>query len=160
MKTRWKPGAGLRDPGPVLLVGNRAVWSEATIPLECRSEHVPDCTCGCRRPLGAATSRRGSILALEADPDSRVTIDRERCPNGCGHRDLVRERRLGLNRICLRCYCWTYDPPDWRQLASSRRVLPSYHIQTEPVRRLTRKQLRARWFGPTLPPRRVVYRPS
>lgn len=147
-RTRWRPNQGLADPGPVLLVGCRVVWSELTRPPEGRTDHGPDCSCGCRRPLG--------VTALDRDPESRVVIDRERCPNGCRHRDLARERHLGLNRICLRCYCWTHDPEGWRPHRTQRRVLPSTLAPSPEVPR-TRRHLRALLYGRPLPPRSAVY---
>jgi len=51
----------------------------------------------------------------------RVVNGRWDCPNGCAHRDLDRERRMGFDRVCLRCLChsrdrnWTY--PDSRLIA-------------------------------------------
>lgn len=41
-------------------------------------------------------------------------ITRDNCPNDCHRRNLAWERRLGLDRVCLRCYCHTGDPEGWQ----------------------------------------------
>lgn len=88
-----------------------------------------------------------SIPWAEA-PQSRSSNGRRECPNGCGRRDLGRERRLGLDRVCLRCLLHTADHPDWRlaaPLAARRPVAPP--PKAAPPEKLTRRERRARQYG-------------
>ncbi len=141
--TRWRPGKALPDPGTVLLTGDRIVWSEATRPPQSRRRHPPECDCGCGREAAGP----------ESDPSSRVVVSRERCPNGCGRRDLAKERKLGYDRCCLRCFTHTWDPEGW-QLPYSLKPKP---LPPGPRLARSRRLVRAFLFVPPPNPRTIVY---
>lgn len=140
--TRWRPGRALPDPGPVLLMGSRVVWSEATRPHESRRRHGGSCDCGCR------DQRDGE----DGDPSTRVVTSRASCPNGCGRRDLAKERRYGLDRTCLRCFTATWDPPGYQLPLSVKPSPPSQPKQTR-----SRRKVRAFLFERPVDPRTIVY---
>lgn len=90
---------GSTPPTQVVMLGCSLPWSESfrTPHAVVVIAHPKGCRCGCER-----------------DGLTRPFAGRSECPNDCNSRDLARERRLGLNRVCLRCYCHTGDPEGWQ----------------------------------------------
>jgi hypothetical protein len=74
----------------------------------CRGSSPPSMVVliGCGTAWSEASYRSKGLLPIEF-------CGRANCPCGCKNRNLSEERRLGLERLCLRCLTWSGDPDGW-----------------------------------------------
>jgi hypothetical protein len=63
---------------------------------------------------GAAVLMTGYILVPWSEAVHTDRNARRKCPCGCKKRDLVKERKLGYDRCCLRCFTYTWDADAWQ----------------------------------------------
>jgi hypothetical protein len=120
---------GSPPPTQVVMLGCHTLWTEADYRPGRKSPlHPEGCRCGCER---AVKPQHG----------------RDDCPCGCKGRDLDRERARGLDRVCLRCYCHTEDPPGWRPIFTISAMKAARKAEVDRTAREKQISFAARRFG-------------